>query len=157
MAEDRSYPVTKKGLQKLRDELEELINVKKPELAERLRIAIAQGDLSENADYINAKEEQGFLEGRIAQLDETVRGAKIIKQGAGPEGEVVLGSQVIVLDDEGSKATYQLVGPSEANPREGRISHESPLGKALLDGKPGDKVSFSAPAGDIIYKIVDVS
>ena len=157
MSEERSYPVTKEGLQQWREELDDLITVKRPDLARQLRNAIAEGDLKENANYHDTKEKQGFLEGRVMLLQEMVNGAQIIEEGVGEDGQVVLGSKVVVVDEEDYEATYMLVGPAEANPREGRISNESPLGNALLGAKSGDTITFSAPAGDILYKIVSVS
>lgn len=156
MSEERTYPLTQEGLDKLREELDELLNVKRPELAERLRRAIAQGDLSENADYADAKEQQSFIEGRILTLQEMINGAVIIDTSASSDGEIALGSQVTLVDDEQVELSYQLVGAAEANPREGRISNESPLGKALLGSKAGDEVRVAAPAGDIVYKILAV-
>jgi transcription elongation factor GreA len=155
MSDERTYPMTEEGLQNLREELDHLVKVKKPEIAERLRLAIAQGDLSENADYADAKEQQAFLEGRILYVEEMIRGAVIIQDGSS-DGTVALGNQATVVDDEGDEQTYTLVGAAEANPREGRISNESPLGKALLGGKAGDEVRVAAPGGDIIYKILAV-
>lgn len=156
MTDQRTYPMTEEGLQKLQTELDHLVNVKKPEIADRLRRAIAQGDLSENADYADAKEQQAFLEGRIRYLEEMVSGAVIIENGS-TDGTVVLGSRVTITEGEGDALTYTLVGAAEANPREGRISNESPLGKALLGGRQGDQVRVAAPEGDIIYKIVSVA
>lgn len=157
MSDERTYPITEDGLAKLREELEYLRTVKRPEIAERLRRAIAQGDLSENADYVDAKEQQAFLEGRVLLLEEMVSGAVIIEANGSTDGRVALGSQVTILDDEGSEQTYTLVGAAEVNPREGRISNESPLGKALLGKKAGDEVRVAAPGGDVVYRILAVA
>lgn len=150
--------ITVEGLEKLKAELDELVNVRRVELANRLHIAIKQGDLSENADYISAKEEQAFLEGRILELEAVVRNAVLIEDNAGGDGIAVLGSYVTVVeegyDDEES---YHIVGVTEADPSKGRISHESPLGKALLGHVVGDVISVQAPAGEIRFRIVEVS
>ena len=157
MPDERTYPVTEEGLEKLREELDDLLNVKRPEIAERLRRAIAQGDLSENADYTDAKEQQAFVEGRILSLQEMVNGAVIIETNGQADGNIALGSQVTLLDDEGVELTYRLVGAAEASPREGRISNESPLGQALMGNKAGDEVRVAAPEGDIVYKVLTVA
>ncbi len=150
--------ITVEGLEKLKAELDELVNVRRVELANRLHIAIKQGDLSENADYISAKEEQAFLEGRILELEAVVRNAVLIEDNAGGDGIAVLGSYVTVVeegyDDEES---YHIVGVTEADPSKGRISHESPLGKALLGHVVGDVISVQAPAGEIRFRIVEIS
>lgn len=156
MPDERTYPMTEGGLSKLKEELDHLLTVRKPQIAEQLRRAIAQGDLSENADYIDGKEQQAFVEGRILQLQEMISGAVIIEANGSADGRVVLGSQVTVRDDEGSELTYTLVGAAEASPRDGKISNESPLGKALLGGEAGDEVRVDTPEGDIVYKILGV-
>ena len=150
--------LTPEGKEQLEQELDDLVNNKRHRLAERLHFAIKQGDLSENADYIQAKEEQAFLEGRILELQQLLRNAVLIELGGSQEGRVRLGSEVTVSEigyDE--TETYYLVGPAEADPAKGRISHESPLGRALLGRKVGDKVAVKAPAGEIDFKIVEIS
>jgi transcription elongation factor GreA len=146
--------LTSEGKENLRRELDHLINVKRPALAERLRKAIQQGDLSENADYIAAKEEQGFLEGRIQQIETMLRNAVIIRED-GPRDEVALGSCVSVVEEgaEGAE-TFRIVGPAEVDPAEGKVSNESPLGRALLGHRVGDTVTVEAPGGEIIFRIV---
>ncbi|MGC9523642.1 MAG: transcription elongation factor GreA [Anaerolineae bacterium] len=156
MNKDAAY-LTPEGYAELKEELDELINVKRPALAERLRFAIKQGDLSENADYIQAKEEQGFLEGRILELQALLRNVVLIERGAQDDGRVRLGSEVTVVEEGyGEEETYYLVGATEADPSKGRISNESPLGKALLGHVVGDEVAIKAPAGKIRFRIVDV-
>ncbi len=148
--------LTEEGLENLREKLDDLINVKRPELAVRLNKAIKQGDLSENADYITAKEAQGFLEGQIQEIQHKIRNAVIIEESDGTDGRVRLGSHVTVLEmgyDE--KETYHVVGPTEADPSSGKISHESPLGKALLGHSVGDEVTIQAPAGQIVFKLLE--
>lgn len=134
--------LTRQGAEDLRHELDELLNVKRPELAHKLKEAIALGDLSENADYIDAKEQQAFLEGRIQYVKNVLLSAKIIdEQGGGPAGVVRVGSTVTIVQKGEPEETYAIVGAAEANPRDGKISNESPLGSALLGARIGQKVS----------------
>ncbi|MGD1997084.1 MAG: transcription elongation factor GreA [Anaerolineae bacterium] len=148
--------LTSEGIEELREELDELEDVRRPALAERLRKAIQQGDLSENADYITAKEEQGFLEGRIREIRAMLRNAVVIEEGR-PTGEVSLGNRVTLVE-EGSENSevFHLVGPAEADPGNGKISYESPLGRALLGHEVGDIVEVKAPAGEILFRIVAI-
>jgi transcription elongation factor GreA len=148
--------LTAKGIKELRQELDHLVNVKRPALAKRLRHAIQQGDLSENADYSAAKEEQGFLEGRIQQIEATLLRAKVIDENS-PTDKVSLGNQVTVTEDGiEEEEVFQIVGPAEAHPANGKISYESPLGRALMGHKTGDIVTFDAPGGAIAFKIIDI-
>jgi transcription elongation factor GreA len=148
--------LTAEGVKELRQELEHLVNVKRPALAKRLRHAIQQGDLSENADYSAAKEEQGFLEGRIQQIETMLLRAKIIEEN-GPTDKVSLGNQVTVIEDGiDEQEVFQIVGPAEAYPANGKISYESPLGRALMGHKVGDIVTFNAPGGAIAFKITSI-
>jgi transcription elongation factor GreA len=152
----QSVYLTAEGLQDLRRELDHLTNVKRPALAERLHRAIQQGDLSENADYIAAKEEQGFLEGRIQQIEAMLRNAVIIQEN-GPSDEVILGSRVTVVEQDADEAeTFRIVGPAEADPTDGKVSNESPLGRALLGHRVGDAVNVEAPRGEIIFRITSI-
>ncbi len=152
----QSVYLTAEGVENLRHELDRLVNVKRPALAERLHRAIQQGDLSENADYIAAKEEQGFLEGRIQQIEMMLRNAVIIQED-GPKDEVALGSRVTVVE-EGveEEENFRLVGPAEANPTNGKVSNESPLGRALLGHRVGDTVTVEAPGGEIVFRIAAI-
>jgi len=155
MMEPTPTYLTPEGKRKLEDELEYLKTTKRRELAERLNFAIKQGDLSENADYIAAKEEQGFLEGRIRQLEGMLRHVEIITEQTG--GDVRLGSRVTVKEVDGADdEVFNMVGAAEANPLEGKISNESPLGRALLGKHVGDEVEIEAPAGTIRFKIVGI-
>jgi transcription elongation factor GreA len=155
MNEEPVY-LTPEGLEDLKEELDELVNVRRPELAKRLRRAIQQGDLSENADYIQGKEEQGFLEGRVQQIEAMLRNAVIIED-QGATDEVRLGSHVTVLEEGGSEPElYHLVGSAEADPLNGKISKASPLGQALLGAKVGDTVAIEAPAGEIRFEVVSI-
>lgn len=150
--------VTPEGFAKLKSELDELLNARRPALAARLHDAIQQGDLSENADYIVAKEEQGFMEGRILELEAAVRDAVLIGENTVRDGRVRLGCHVTVREDGfDDPETYHVVGSTEANPADGKISHESPLGSALLGHKVGDKVKVEAPAGEITFRILKVA
>jgi transcription elongation factor GreA len=148
--------LTPEGVEKLQAELEELKGSKRDEIAKRLRSAIQMGDLSENADYHKAKEDQGFLEGRIQELDYLLKNAKIIDVSEGPTGTVQVGSRVTVREGDYPAETYFLVGATEADPRNGRISNESPIGRVLLGGRVGDEVTASTPGGEIKLKILKI-
>ncbi len=147
--------LTPEGAAKIRAELEELRGPRRGELAKRLRAAIQQGDLSENADYTAAKEEQAFLEGRIQELEVTLREATIVEKPASND-IVDLGSTVIVLEDGGEPETFQLVGAKEADPRNGKISHESPIGRALMGKRVDEEALATTPAGGIRFKILEI-
>ena len=143
--------LTPEGEAKLNAELQDLKGPKREELSKRLRSAIQMGDLSENADYHKAKEDQGFLEGRIQELEAILRNAIIIKETKS-SGIIFIGSHVTIQEDTFDPETYHLVGPTEADPRKGRISYESPIGRALMDKKVGDvaeaeKYEFSGTPG----------
>lgn len=155
MTEPTPSYLTAEGKAKIEAELEDLINVKRPALAARLRDAIQQGDLSENADYHVAKEDQAFLEGKVLELQGILRHAVII-QDAGPSDTVKMGSKVTVQEPGESPETYTLMGAKEANPREGKISNDSPIGSALLSHKVGDTVKAKTPAGEITFKILKI-
>lgn len=149
--------LTAEGARKLREELEDLKTVRRPDLAARLRYAIQQGDLSENADYHAAKEEQGFLEGRILELERMLRDVKIVDESSAGGGAVRLGVRVTVVENGfDDKEMFQIVGKAEANPAQGRISNESPLGQALIGRKVGDTVRISAPGGATVFRIVKI-
>jgi len=147
--------LTPEGKRKLEEELEYLSTVKRKELAERLHVAVKQGDLSENADYIQAKEEQGFVEGRIRTIQALLRNVVLIEEQVG--GAVRLGSKITVSEDGvDERETFMMVGPAEADPTKGRISNVSPLGQALLGKKVGDRVTIQAPAGEMVFEIVAI-
>jgi transcription elongation factor GreA len=158
MAND-SYPMTKGRLEELRAELQHKIEVERPALAARLKAAIEMGDLSENAEYLSAKEDQGFLEGRIQELQRTISGAEIIDESISKHADSVrLGSYVTVAEDgEDTPETFQIVGQVEANPLEGKISQDSPVGQALIGRNVGDTVHVQAPAGEMVFKIVKIA
>jgi transcription elongation factor GreA len=152
---DRPVLLTQDGLKKLEAELDELKTAKRAEIAERIKYAMDFGDISENAEYEDAKNEQGMLEGRILTLENMVRNAVIIADAAA-DGVVQIGSTVEVKDEFG-KQTYTVVGPAEADVASGRISHESPVGKALMGRKVGEKVMVMTPGGEREVKIVKIS
>lgn len=153
----KTYPMTEQALQDLRAELKQKIEVERPALAARLKAAIELGDLSENADYTAAKEAQGFLEGRIQELQTIIGNAAIIDENQSND-RVKLGNTVTVQEDgESSRETYFIVGQVEANPSQGRISNESPLGRALVGSKVGDVVRVDAPVGQLTFRILEIS
>jgi len=154
MPDDRTY-LTAEGAAKLRKELEDLKGPRRSEMADRLRKAVRQGDLSENADYISAKEQQAFLEGRILELESVLRNATIVERKASSE-QVEIGSTVVVLEQDDSRSTFQIVGAKEANPRAGKISHVSPIGKALLGKKVGQSAEATTPGGPIRFKVLEI-
>ena len=155
---EQAVILTREGLKQLEEELEYLRAVKRQEVAERLKEAIALGDLSENSEYDDAKNEQAFMEGRILELEKMIRNAKIIEEGEQQEGAVTVGSLVTVKDIEFDEITeYRLVGTVEADPMNNRISNESPVGRALLGHKAGEIIEVEAPVGVIKLEIVEVS
>lgn len=136
--------LTPEGKEKLEQELAELTTNGRKDLATRLKHAISMGDLSENADYHKAKEDQGFLEGRIQEIQNTLKNAEVI-ESQDSYSEVSLGATITIQEEGYPPETYHLVGIKEANPREGKISHESPIGKALLGHKVGEVVKVKLP------------
>lgn len=153
---EKTVFLTPEGREKLQQELEFLVNVRRPEVAEAIRSAKEEGDISENSAYDAAKEQQAFVEGRIMQIEQMLKNAEIIESPI-VTTIVALGSRVKVVE-KGSKETedYQIVGSAEADPSKGRISNESPVGKALMGKKKGDKVMVKTPAGDRQLQLVDV-
>jgi transcription elongation factor GreA len=148
--------LTPDGARKIREELERLKGPARTALAARLRSAIQQGDLSENADYTSAKEEQGFLEGRILELEALIKNAEIVDPANSTPGVVSLGSRVSVRDDEGTAEVFEIVGSKEGDSRAGKISHESPIGKALMGHRAGESVAVPTPSGTITFRIEGV-
>jgi transcription elongation factor GreA len=146
--------ITPAGFAKLKAELQELQDVKRPQLVERLSLARSMGDLSENSDYQDAKEELSFMDGQIAELEELTQNAKVATPAIGDQ--VAFGHTVKVKID-GHEATFQIVGEWEADPMQKKISHSSPLGQALMGKKVGEKVEVTAPAGKVTYTIVSIS
>jgi transcription elongation factor GreA len=148
--------LTAEGAEKLKLELEELKGPKRDEMAKRLRSAIQMGDLSENADYHKAKEDQAFMEGRIQELEYLLKNAIIIEENMEPGDVVQVGSCITVQEGDEPEETWYLVGAKEADPRNGRISNESPIGSALLGHRVGDEVTITTPGGEIRLKIIKV-
>ncbi len=151
-----AHYLTSEGLDRITQELEYLKGPAREQLSQRLRSAIQMGDLSENADYISAKEEQGFMEGRIQELEQIVRNVVIIDQLDKTTDVVTIGSRITIQELNFSPETFQLVGPKEADPRNDRISHESPIGKALIGHRVGDEVVADTPSGQICFKIINI-
>jgi transcription elongation factor GreA len=148
--------LTKEGAEKLRAELVQLQGPMRDDLAKRLRAAIQMGDLSENADYAAAKEEQAFVEGRIQELTVVLRDVIIIDDNRTNTHLVEIGSTVTIQEEREPEETFRLVGPQEADPRNGMISFNSPIGQALLGHGVGDLVTVKTPGGEIHLKIISV-
>lgn len=148
--------ITAEGAAKLKAELEQLKGPERDALARRLRDAIQMGDLSENADYHKAKEDQAFLEGRIQELEYILRNAIIVESGDGPKDVVAVGVHVTVQEEDFDPEIFHMVGAKEADPRAGKISHESPIGRALMDHRVGDTVEAETPGGMIRLKILKI-
>ena len=147
--------LTPEGYQKLEEELDLLKNVRRPEVAAAIHEAKMDGDVSENAGYEEAKRQQAFLEGRIITVETMLKNAVLIEAN-GPSDTVILGSRVTVVEDGFDPETYTIVGSAEANPGDGRISNESPLGKALIGRKEGDTVAFETPGGQVQMKLISI-
>jgi transcription elongation factor GreA len=152
---NKTQYISEEGLTKLRAELGELTNVRRAEIAQRIHDAKEHGDLAENAEYEDAKNEQAFVEGQIQRLESLVKNAVIIDGHRGTD-HVQIGSTVHVDGSDG-KESFTIVGSTEASPREGRISNESPVGRALLGRRKGESVVVHVPAGDFSYKILKIS
>ena len=156
-AKAKKVVMTYEGLKKMEQELEELKTVRRKEVAEKIKEARGQGDLSENAEYDAAKEEQGEIESRIVQLENLLRNAEVIDEEQLKKDVVSLGSKVKVLDVEfDEEMEYTIVGSTEADPMNGRISNESPLGIALLGQKKGASVMADTPDGEVEFRILDI-
>ena len=157
MAEAKKVVMTYDGLKKMEQELENLKTVRRKEVAEKIKEARGQGDLSENAEYDAAKEEHGEIESRIVQLENLLRNAEVIDEDVLKMDVVNLGSKVTVLDVEfDEEEEFKLVGSSEADSLNGKISNESPVGKALIGARVGDIVSVESPAGQMEYKVLSI-
>jgi len=154
MNKKKTY-LTNAGIQKLNDELTDLTSKQRPELAKRLRDAIKMGDLKENADYIAAKEDQAFIEGRILKVKEMLRSSVLIPNQINKQ-EVSIGSTVTISEENSGEEQYTLVGSAEADPPMGRISHESPIGQAIIGKSTGDSVQVSTPGGNITFEIIRI-
>lgn len=149
--------LTREGLEKLKAELDYLKNVRRREVAQQIAEAKAEGDISENAGYDEAKNAQAFLEGRIRELEAQLRNAQIIEENGASDGTVNLGSTVVVREvGSDLEETYVIVGSVEVDPANGRISNVSPLGKALMGKRAGDRVTVQTPGGEIEFEVLRV-
>ena len=159
MSDNNTYHMTKGRLEELRAELQHKTEVERSALAARLKAAIEMGDLSENAEYLSAKEDQGFLEGRIQELQRMISGAVIIDESEAKGAQCVqLGSHVTMVEDgEDAVETFQIVGQVEANPLDGKISQDSPVGRALMGCKVGDVVRVQTPGGETTFKVTNIA
>ncbi|MEM1502247.1 transcription elongation factor GreA [Domibacillus sp. 8LH] len=157
MSNEKVYPMTREGKEKLEQELEHLKTVKRKEVVERIKIARSFGDLSENSEYDSAKEEQAFVEGRIGTIETMIRNAKIIEDSEMNADEVSLGRTVTFIElPDGEEESYTIVGSAEADPFEGKISNDSPIAKSMIGKRVGDKVIVQTPAGEMNVKIVSI-
>ncbi len=158
MANEKVFPMTEEGKQKLEQELEQLKSVKRKEVVERIKIARSFGDLSENSEYDSAKEEQAFVEGRISTLESMIRNAKIIEDDQTLDGVVSLGKTVTFVElPDGDEESYTIVGSAEADPFEGKISNDSPIAKSLIGKVVGDEVKVQKPGGDMDARITSIN
>ena len=154
----KTIKITDEGLKKLKEELETLKTEGRADIAEKIKVARGYGDLSENSEYDEAKNEQAKLEARIVEIEAMLKNVEIIEDIKGKAKTVVIGVKVKVMDEEfGEEEEYRVVGSTEANSREGKISDESPMGKALLGKKIGDEVTVEAPGGEFKVKILEIS
>jgi transcription elongation factor GreA len=153
---DQATYLTEEGEKKLRAELEHLTSTVRVELSKRLRSAIQMGDLSENADYHAAKEEQGFVEGRIAYITQLLRNVVIIDENKRQNGKVEIGSAVTIQEGSGPEMTYTIVGPQEADPMHGRISFNSPIGQSLMGHSAGENVDVTTPVGNKKFTVIKI-
>ena len=158
MSNAKEVVVTVAGLKALEDELEELKTVRRKDVAEKIKVARGFGDLSENSEYDEAKNEQAFIESRIAQLEAMLKNARVIDNDELNLDTVSVGTHVKIEDEDGEVEEYDITGSTEADPLNGKISDESPVGAALLDQKAGQTVTVSLPNGGTIdYKILEIS
>jgi transcription elongation factor GreA len=156
MQDEEKIYLTKEGKERLQVELDELEGPKREEIAARLKSAIEMGDLSENADYHKAKEDQGFLEGKILEIKHTLNHAIVVDNNNSSNDKVSVGCKVTVQEESFPAETYYLVGSKEADPTQNKISHISPIGKALFDKRVGDTVQIKTPGGDFSLTILSI-
>ncbi len=155
MVEQKTF-LTREGQKKLEEELHHLQTVRRHEVAERLHAAMEEGDIDENAEYDDAKNEQAFVEGRILTLEMMLKNAVIIDEQTTQHEEVTLGAIVTIVEDDNPPEEYHVVGAAEADPTQGKISNESPLGKALMGRRVGDSVQVTAPAGLLTFRVAAI-
>ena len=148
--------LSKEKLEQIKKELETLKKVKRPEVINRIKEARALGDLSENAEYHSAREEQGFIEGKIEELEFMIKNAKIISESCNTGGKIEIGCKVCCSIEGAEKTEFTIVGSAEVDVAKGKISNESPIGKSLLGKKVGDAVEVETPAGKIKYKVLKI-
>jgi transcription elongation factor GreA len=155
---EKEVILTPEGLKKLEEELEHLKSVKRKEVAERIKLAISYGDLSENSEYDDAKNEQAFIEGRVMTLEKMLRNARVIQDDEVNTDVITIGSKVSLKDKEFDDiVNYTIVGSAESDPAQFKISNESPVGQALLGKRKGDIVVVNVPEGTIEYEVLDIS
>src|SRR5690554_5792853 len=158
MSKDKEVVLTIDGLNKLEKELEYLRTVRRREVAQRIKQAVEFGDITENSEYEDAKNEQGFIEGRILDIEKMLRNVRIIDEQEVTLSHVGVGSKVAIIDIEtGEEVEYSIVGSAEADPFNSRISNESPVGKALLGLKIGEEAEVQVPAGVLRYRVTGIS
>ncbi|PWA12519.1 transcription elongation factor GreA [Pueribacillus theae] len=158
MAEEKEYYMTQEGKEKLEQELEYLKTEKRKEVVERIKVARSFGDLSENSEYDAAKDEQAFVESRIAQIEKMIRNAVIIEDSNDDPNVVAIGKKVKFIElPDGDEETYMIVGSAESDPLEGKISNDSPMAKGLLGKRIGEEVVVQTPGGELNVKIIEVS
>jgi transcription elongation factor GreA len=156
MDTNKKIYLTKEGLAELKKEYDELVNVKRPNVLARVSQARNMGDLSENAEYVAAREELTFIDGRIDELEVILNQAVVIREGVKTANHAIKLGSTVTLHSDGKKEIFTVVGEWEADPTNKKISHESPLGKVLIGKKVGDKVQVEAPAGKITYSVINV-
>lgn len=154
--DNKKIYLTKEGLAELKKEYKELVTIKRPDVLSRVTQARSMGDLAENAEYVASREELSFIDGRIDELEQLLKQVVVIRENSRATREAVKLGSTVTLHAKGKKETFTVVGEWEADPKEKKISHESPLGKALLGKKVGNKVEVEAPAGKLSYTIVEV-
>ena len=156
MAQEKMYPMTEEGKEKLEAELEDLKMVQRPKVIERIKIARSYGDLSENSEYESAKDEQSMLETRISTVERMLQYAQIIDNDDTDKDEITVGKKVTFQEDDDEPEEYTIVGAAEADPMSGKISNDSPSAKGLLGHRVGETVTFPTPGGDMTVKVIAV-
>lgn len=157
MSNNQPIFLTPEGMRKVKEELEYLTTTRRREVAQMIAEAKAEGDISENAGYDEAKTAQGFLEGRIRELEGLLKNAQVISENAAPPNVVMIGRTVVVREQGADlEEEYTIVGPPEANPSQGRVSNESPMGRALLNKRVGEQAVVVSPGGEIVFEIMKV-
>ena len=154
---EKEIVMTYAGLRALEDELEQLKTVKRKEVAEKIKVARGYGDLSENSEYDEAKNEQGLVEGRIALLEKMLKHARVVTEDELSTDHISVGSHVRIKDEDGDEDAYDITGSTEADPVNGKISDESPIGAALIGHSVGDKVDITLPSGAVVqYEVMEI-